>query len=307
MKLGIPYMGSKRKLASEILKVITQRHEGISNFYDLFGGGGSVSFTALKNYKFKTHYNELNKHIFSLVEYLKNNKSLDAKFYEWIDRETFFEQVNKPNEEADWFSGFAMSCWSFGNNQKSYLYGENIQEDKFHAHNLIVNKDLNSMKSLNLDIPEIINIETIQKRKSVFCSIIEKKYLQEKSHLRRVQHIQQLQNIEDILKLDFKEKFSCSNLSFENVEIVGENPIIYCDIPYKNTGKYKEDEFNHDKFYQWASEVDFPVYVSEYNSEFQEVHAFKHNSSLSATNNSKQVIERLFWNGKGEANKHTLF
>ena len=39
MRLGIPYMGSKRKLASEILKVITQRHEGISNFYDLFGGG----------------------------------------------------------------------------------------------------------------------------------------------------------------------------------------------------------------------------------------------------------------------------
>ena len=32
-------MGSKRKLASEILKVITQRHAGISDFYDLFGGG----------------------------------------------------------------------------------------------------------------------------------------------------------------------------------------------------------------------------------------------------------------------------
>ena len=143
MKLGIPYMGSKRKLASEILKVITQRHEGISDFYDLFGGGGSVSFTAVKNYNFKTHYNELNRHIFSLVEYLKNNKILEPKFYEWIDRETFFEQINKSNEDADWFSGYVMSCWSFGNNQKSYLYGENIQEDKFHAHNLIVNKDLN--------------------------------------------------------------------------------------------------------------------------------------------------------------------
>ena len=307
MKLGIPYMGSKRKLASEILKVITQRHEGISDFYDLFGGGGSVSFTAVKNYNFKTHYNELNRHIFSLVEYLKNNKILEPKFYEWIDRETFFEQINKSNEDADWFSGYVMSCWSFGNNQKSYLYGENIQEDKFHAHNLIVNKDLNSMKSLNLEIPELIEIETILKRKSVFCNIIEKKYLQEKSHLRRVQHIQQLQNIEDILKLDFKEKFFCSNLSFENVEIVGENPIIYCDIPYKNTGKYKEDEFVHDKFYKWASEVDFPVYVSEYNSEFQEVHAFEHISKMSATNNKKNTIERLFWNGKGEANKHKLF
>ena len=74
-------MGSKRKLASEILKVITQRHEGISTFYDLFGGGGSVSFTALKNYKFKTHYNELNKHIFSLVEYLKNNKKVSRSIH----------------------------------------------------------------------------------------------------------------------------------------------------------------------------------------------------------------------------------
>jgi len=36
-KLGIPYMGSKRKLSSIILQKITQRHHGISDFYDLFG------------------------------------------------------------------------------------------------------------------------------------------------------------------------------------------------------------------------------------------------------------------------------
>ena len=73
-KLGIPYMGSKRKLASEILKKIIQRHELISDFYDLFGGGGSISFTAIRDYRFNVHYNELNKHIYSLVEYLKTHK-----------------------------------------------------------------------------------------------------------------------------------------------------------------------------------------------------------------------------------------
>ena len=109
------------------------------------------------------------------------------------------------------------------------------------------------------------------------------------------------------MQLERIMQLEITNSSFEKVEIIGENPIIYCDIPYKNTGKYKEDEFNHDKFYQWASEVDFPVYVSEYSSEFEEIQAFKHNSSLSATNNAKTVVERLFWNGKGEANKHTLF
>jgi site-specific DNA-adenine methylase len=82
MSLGIPYMGSKRKLAGEILNFITQRHPDITDFYDLFGGGGSVSFTAVKDYRFNVHYNELNKHIYSLVKYLKDNKTLEPKFYE---------------------------------------------------------------------------------------------------------------------------------------------------------------------------------------------------------------------------------
>ncbi len=85
-KLGIPYMGSKRKLASDILSKLTARHGNITDFYDLFGGGGSISFTAIRDYRFNVHYNELNKHIYSLVEYLKNNKTLEPKFYEWITR-----------------------------------------------------------------------------------------------------------------------------------------------------------------------------------------------------------------------------
>jgi len=70
--LGILYMGSKRKLASDILQKITARHRGITDFYDLFGGGGSISFTAIRDYRFNVHYNELNRHILSLVEYLKS-------------------------------------------------------------------------------------------------------------------------------------------------------------------------------------------------------------------------------------------
>ena len=47
-KLGIPYMGSKRKLASEILYKITNRHKNITDFYDLFGGIGSEGCSAIK-------------------------------------------------------------------------------------------------------------------------------------------------------------------------------------------------------------------------------------------------------------------
>jgi site-specific DNA-adenine methylase len=173
MSLGIPYMGSKRKLASEILKLIVSRHSGITDFYDLFGGGGSVSFTAVKEHRFNVHYNELNKHIYSLVKYLKENKTLEPKFYEWVTREEFFNQIGKSNEDADWYSGFVMSCWSFRNNsEKGYMYGSEIMEDKRLAHEFLVNDCLESMKMLNIEIPEILKIKEIQKRRIVFCDYI---------------------------------------------------------------------------------------------------------------------------------------
>ena len=48
MSLGLPYMGSKRKLSSNILNEIFTRHPNTTNFYDLFGGGGAISLEALK-------------------------------------------------------------------------------------------------------------------------------------------------------------------------------------------------------------------------------------------------------------------
>jgi len=194
MSLGIPYMGSKRKLAGDILHVITSRHPAITDFYDLFGGGGSVSFTAIKNYRFNVHYNELNTHIYSLVKYLKENKTLDPKFYEWVTRDEFFNQINKTNEEADWYSGFVMSCWSFGNSQNSYLYGADIEEMKMWAHQFIVYGDLDSMKKLGLDIPELLKIKDIQKRRTVFCTYIE----DAKSSRFDVQNLERLTLLENL-------------------------------------------------------------------------------------------------------------
>lgn len=198
MSLGIPYMGSKRKLAGDILHFITQRHTDLTDFYDLFGGGGSVSFTAVEKYRFNVHYNELNKHIYSLVKYLKENKILEPKFYEWVTREEFFKQLNRT--DADWYSGFVMSCWSFGNKQSSYLYGSDIEEIKRLAHEFIVKGCLESMKKIGVDIPELLDIKNIQKRRVVFCNYIKQSRgrfnlnnLELLENLARVQNLQNLQ------------------------------------------------------------------------------------------------------------------
>lgn len=43
--------------------------------------------------------------------------------------------------------------------------------------------------------------------------------------------------------------------------------VIYCDIPYKGTTKYKTNNFPYDEFYQWAKDMsqDNIVLISEYN------------------------------------------
>jgi len=192
MNLGIPYMGSKRKLAPAILRAITSRHSGVTDFYDLFGGGGSISFNAISLYNFNVHYNELNSNIFELVKYLKENKTLDPKFYEWVTREEFFKQCNR--KDADWYSGFVMSCWSFGNNsEKGYLYGADIEDIKRLAHRFIVNKCLDSMRRIGVNIPELVSIDGVQNRRLAFCNYIKKSISKLKDN--RVQNLELVEHL----------------------------------------------------------------------------------------------------------------
>ena len=302
-KLGIPYMGSKRKLASDILQKITQRHNGITDFYDLFGGGGSISFTAIRDYRFNVHYNELNKHIYSLVEYLKTHKELEPKFYEWVTREDFHKQINKTNDEADWYSGFVMSCWSFGSSQSSYLYGADIENIKRLSHEFIVNCDLDAMREIGIDIPQLLKIKDIQQRRIKFCKEMENLTKQRFD----VQNLERLALLEHLTRLQNLHNLQIYNKSYQDIKIIGNNPIIYCDIPYKGTGEYKEGGFNHDAFYEWFANLPYPAYLSEYDAPFEKIEMFAHRSSLSATNNKKKVFESIFWNGKGDIVKSTLF
>lgn len=76
------------------------------------------------------------------------------------------------------------------------------------------------------------------------------------------------------------------------------NCVIYCDIPYKNTTKYKTEPFPYDKFYEWCKKlsVNNTVLISEYNmpKEFDCIWEKPHKTSLDKNDNSKDRIEKLF-------------
>ena len=66
--LGMPYMGSKRKIAPAICEHIFKANPNCKYFYDLFGGGGAMSFMATQYTKVKqVFYNDFDAGVVSLL------------------------------------------------------------------------------------------------------------------------------------------------------------------------------------------------------------------------------------------------
>lgn len=281
----MPYMGSKNKLATKILNAIYQVVGDFDRVYDLFGGGAAFSTAALMA-GHNVRYNEKNTSVVELLRHIAAGKKLPDR---WITREEYREKVGGD----DWFAGFLKSCWSFGNNsEKGYLFGAENEKLKRLGHEVVINKcevsraELSAILGVALPMPK----SRLDFRRTIMRLTGERGDLQQ---LERLQQLEQLQQLEGLQQIEI------SNLDYAAVEIVP-GSVIYCDPPYAGTAEYKEGAFDHAAFWQWCREQRNPVFVSEYSApdDFKVVAEFEHRSTLSATNNAKVTLERVFWNGR---------
>lgn len=85
--------------------------------------------------------------------------------------------------------------------------------------------------------------------------------------------------------------------SYDDLEIPP-NSIVYCDPPYANTTKYK-DNFDHDKFWAWRREKTnegHQIFISEYSAPNDFVCVWRQELNVSVAKNGKhkKAIEKLF-------------
>ena len=90
MNYGLPYKGSKNKLAPKIFELFPQK----KNFYDLFCGGGAVTHYALLSNKFeKVYQNDINKDCLDLfIDAAKGKYRNETR---WISREDFLNSIDQ--------------------------------------------------------------------------------------------------------------------------------------------------------------------------------------------------------------------
>lgn len=167
MKYGLPYKGSKNKLAERIVRLLPKR----THLVDLFCGGCAVSHAALLMGKYEhIHINDINWMCPTLFIDALNGKYNDEN--RWISREDFFRLKNT--------DPYVAVVWSFGNNLCDYLYSKEIEPLKKAIHYAMFFSDYSLGKELGHDLSFIDSIQDLQKR-----------YLAVKHYFNKLGHFQQ--------------------------------------------------------------------------------------------------------------------
>ena len=294
-KYGVSYKGSKSKIVDKLAEVIPYR--GIDNFYDLFAGGCAVTHKMYLEGRYKHYYaNDIDGQALRL--FCDGLKGKYANETRWISREDFFNL-----KDCD---PYVSCCWSFGNNQRDYLYSRAIEPYKKACHYAIVFGDFSLLKDLYPDVGAACEITLngivdIHERRIKFRSVIGCK-LAERSNsgLMRLSQENDVDRLESLERLERLESFEYSVSDYKAVEIKP-NSVIYADIPYISTNTYDGTSsvvqpFNHEEFYDWCCKQNELVLISEYympKDRFTKVWSTNHVQSLCATKTSS-VQECLF-------------
>lgn len=137
--VGLPYVGSKKKISKKIIEIIKQNFDIEGKvIYDVFGGGGAITSECIIN-SLPVVYNDLDKSAVAMfTKVISGNR-------EWlktliISREEFMEIRDKDNKTID--DNLKLLINSFGNNRKNYLYSKEYSSLKFNlAMDIIQNHD----------------------------------------------------------------------------------------------------------------------------------------------------------------------
>jgi len=293
-KYGLTYQGSKAKIIDQIAKFFPNA----DNFYDLFGGGFSVTHWMMENrsksYK-NFYFNEIRPGICDLVKDAISGKYNYEVFKpEWISRERFLKEKDQ--------NAYIKIIWSFGNNGENYLFGKEIESEKRSMHQAVIFDEFDDwfIKTFEFDRwPNHLDFTGKRLYLRMVCRKLKNKYGGKAANIRQqLERLEQLERLQQLQQLQQLERLHLTILDYKQVQIKS-NSVIYCDIPYKGTADYGST-FNHTEFFDWADNQKNPVFISEYDVDdhrFYLLKKFTHRSTFSSGGSKNiPVVEKLYGN-----------
>lgn len=283
MNYGLPYMGSKNRIARDIVEQLPSAEY----FVDLFCGGCAVTHAAMLSGKYKKFIiNDIAPDMPRLFVDAINGKYRNEK--RWIIRDDF--------ERLKDTDAYVRTCWSFGNGGYSYIYGRKIEPWKKALHYARVLGDFSLLKrDFGIDTNDASR-QNIAKNADTWKLRDKLKYrLQSLESLESLQSLESLESLKRLQRLEsLQSDLQVFSSDYQSVEIPHDS-VVYCDPPYKGTTEYKDGGFDYPRFYDWLRTRDFPVYISEYAMPDDFVSVWSRNKTSSyGTHNNRKTVEHLF-------------
>lgn len=283
-KYGIPYQGNKSKVIKHIAPLIPPAE----NFYDLFGGGFSVTHFMMVNRGGdfgRFHFNEIRPGVCGLIRDAIAGKYSYSNFTPgWVSREDFLSKKDS--------CAYTKLIWSFGNNGRDYLFGRKIEANKRSMHQCVVHGEFDNFCAKLTGIGEWPPHISGPADRRLFMKRKIRDRIGERIDLQQLQQLERLQQLEQLEQLQFY------SLDYRAVPIM-DNSVTYCDIPYGGTASYDGGKnFDRAEFLEWAAESPHPTYVSEYDIKDDRFHMLKEieTRSTMAAKGSVRATERVYCN-----------
>ena len=311
--IGLPYQGSKKKVAKKIVEIIKQNFGADKVVYDVFGGGGAITAECLKT-GLDVKYND---HCSFITAAFQKVISSDREWLKTliISREEFLKIRAKQEKTLD--DELKLLVNSFGNDRQSYLYGKAHADAKYNLAVEIIAKhnvfsgykqtDTYRNAARPFDVGKPVKNQVLNQPQR----LQQLEQLEQLQRLQRLEQLQRLQQLERVQQLQQLERLEVTNNDYRAFTDV-EGAIIYLDPPYENTdvdGYSDSKQFNHSEFYDWAVKMarENIVLLSSYtvsDDRFEEVFRFETARSTLSGGKRKGHCEKLFMVKGGHYESH---
>lgn len=280
MKYGMPYMGSKNRIAKDIIDLLPPA----DNFVDLFAGGCAVTHAAILSGKYKNFYlNDINGYPSVFKQIITTGKIN----YKICSRRMFLELKHT--------DPLIKYCFSFGNSGDSYLYAKDIEGVKTAATRMLLSDDRHTRSRWYSQF--------IRELKKFLSNNDSTRGLQGLQRLEGLQRIERLQGLQGLQRLEWLEglqglpgRIYVTQKDYESFEIPAGNTIVYCDPPYKDRSKYNEENFQYERFYDYLHRVNVPTFISEYSmpEDFTLLYSFSLQRRMTKQIRDEKISENLY-------------
>lgn len=281
-KLGLPYQGSKRRIATRIVDLFP----AAPVLVDVFAGGCAVTHAALLSGKFdRVIANDLSDAPQLFYYCAKYGVPEEPR---WVSREEFFAK-----KDVDPLIRY---CYSFGNAGRDYLYGRDIEPLKRAVHRAVVDGDCSCLPDdlRGMIRQALTDVTGPRERYLSYKSAIRR--LGRRPDLERLQHLECLERLDSLRELPRIDNLIVFRRDYHDVYIPND-AVVYCDPPYANTAGYGID-FGHQAFYARCRAVGkrHPLFVSEYwmPPDFRCIAEYEVHALRGSAANAQTRVEKIF-------------